>query len=235
MIRQAIIQGRASATVQSAFNYAVSHISNEHPGREPVEIDNGDGSLDLRPPNSTARPPAPEPQPDQPATPPTTEPPASDRPAWGRIEAGHACNVIPMHAELAGTVRCLDLGAWRDAPDLVHAAIDEVANLHGAKSEINYVRGVPPGGQRSGRDRPAARRHGGAAGRLRRGHGAGLGGEDFSWYLERVPGAMARLGVRTPVDARRDLHRGDFDADESAIKVGVELFTAAALLDGNRS
>lgn len=35
---------------------------------------------------------------------------------WGRIEAGHACNVIPQHAELSGTVRCLDLDAWRAAP-----------------------------------------------------------------------------------------------------------------------
>src|SRR3954454_5602658 len=59
-----------------------------------------------------------------------------------------------------------------------------------------------------------------------------LGGEDFSWYLERVPGAMARLGVRTPGERTvRDLHQGDFDADESAITVGVEMFTAAALLD----
>jgi metal-dependent amidase/aminoacylase/carboxypeptidase family protein len=39
-------------------------------------------------------------------------------------------------------------------------------------------------------------------------------------------------GVRTPGDTtRRDLHRGDFDVDESAIAVGVEMFTAAALLD----
>jgi len=59
-----------------------------------------------------------------------------------------------------------------------------------------------------------------------------LGGEDFSWYLQHVPGAMARLGVRTPGERTvRDLHQGDFDADESAITVGVELFTAAALLD----
>ena len=42
---------------------------------------------------------------------------------------------------------------------------------------------------------------------------------------------MARLGVRTPGDtAKRDLHQGDFDVDEGAIAVGVELFTAAALL-----
>ncbi|MFE9477972.1 amidohydrolase [Streptomyces spororaveus] len=156
---------------------------------------------------------------------------------WGRIEAGHACNVIPMHAELSGTVRCLDLNAWHEAPDMIHAAIDEIATMHGAKFEINHVRGVPPVvndpvitellreamGVRCGAESVEDTEQ-------------SLGGEDFSWYLEHVPGAMARLGVRTPGDsAKRDLHRGDFDVDESAIAVGVEFFTAAALLDGRRA
>ncbi|MCL6666849.1 MULTISPECIES: M20 family metallopeptidase [Streptomyces] len=152
---------------------------------------------------------------------------------WGRIESGHAPNVIPQHAELSGTVRCLDLDTWRQAPDLVVAAIDEVANLHGAKSEINYVRGVPPVVNDPDvtellRDAQTARR-----GALSvEGTEQSLGGEDFSWYLEHVPGAMARLGVRPPGERTvRDLHQGDFDVDESAITVGVELFTAAALLD----
>lgn len=63
---------------------------------------------------------------------------------WGRIESGHAPNVIPQHAELSGTVRCLDLDAWRRAPDIVHAAIDEVAGLYRAKTVIDYVRGCRP-------------------------------------------------------------------------------------------
>ncbi|GHF65252.1 amidohydrolase [Streptomyces griseosporeus] len=152
---------------------------------------------------------------------------------WGRIESGHAPNVIPQHAELSGTVRCLDIDAWRQAPDMVVAAIDEVANLHGAKSEINYVRGVPPVVNDPAvtdllRDAMTVRRGPEAI----EGTEQSLGGEDFSWYLEHVPGAMARLGVRTPGERTvRDLHQGDFDADESAITVGVELFTAAALLD----
>ncbi|MFF4135701.1 amidohydrolase [Streptomyces mirabilis] len=155
---------------------------------------------------------------------------------WGRVESGHACNVIPQHAELSGTVRCLDLEAWRQAPDLVHAAIDEIANLYRAKSEINYIRGVPPVV-----NDPAVTELLHDAMTSRRGSHSvedteqSLGGEDFSWYLEHVPGAMARLGVRTPGErTTRDLHRGDFDADESAITVGVELFTAAALLDAIR-
>ncbi|MFC9459665.1 amidohydrolase [Streptomyces sp. NPDC056637] len=153
---------------------------------------------------------------------------------WGRIESGHACNVVPQHAELSGTVRCLDLEAWRQAPDLVHGAIQEIADLYRAKSEINYIRGVPPVV-----NDPEVTDLLTAAMTLRRGaHSVedtpqSLGGEDFSWYLEHVPGAMARLGVRTPGErGGRDLHQGDFDADESAITVGVELFTAAALMDG---
>ncbi|WP_030290724.1 amidohydrolase [Streptomyces katrae] len=156
---------------------------------------------------------------------------------WGRIEAGHACNVIPMHAELSGTIRCLDINAWHEAPDQIHSAIDEIAGMHRAKSEITYVRGVPPVvndpvvtellresmAARLGKDSVEDTEQ-------------SLGGEDFSWYLEHVPGAMARLGVHTPgASAKRDLHRGDFDVDESAIGVGVEFFTAAALLDGRRS
>ncbi|WP_328371995.1 M20 family metallopeptidase [Streptomyces sp. NBC_00445] len=153
---------------------------------------------------------------------------------WGRVESGHAPNVIPQHAELSGTVRCLDIEAWRQAPDIVHAAIDEIANLYRAKSEINYVRGVPPVVNDAGvtellRDAMVARRGVEAVEDTEQ----SLGGEDFSWYLEHVPGAMARLGVRTPGERTvRDLHQGDFDADESAITVGVELFTAAALLEG---
>ncbi|GAA5611696.1 amidohydrolase [Streptomyces platensis] len=154
---------------------------------------------------------------------------------WGRLASGHACNVIPQHAELSGTVRCLDLDAWRKAPDLVHAAIDEVAALHGAKSQITYVRGVPPVV-----NEPVTVQLLHSAMAARRGEGAiedteqSLGGEDFSWYLEHVPGAMARLGVHPPADpTHRDLHRGDFDVDEQAIKAGVELFTGAALLDGD--
>ncbi|MFI9807813.1 amidohydrolase [Streptomyces sp. NPDC052301] len=154
---------------------------------------------------------------------------------WGRIESGHAPNVVPQHAELSGTVRCLDLNAWRDAPDIVHAAIDEVATLHRAKSEINYMRGVPP--VVNDRESTELLRRSMVARRGMRSVESteqSLGGEDFSWYLEEVPGAMARLGVRAPGDRTvRDLHQGDFDADEYAITVGVEMFTAAAFLEPN--
>jgi amidohydrolase len=153
---------------------------------------------------------------------------------WGRLTTGHAPNVIPQTAELSGTMRCLDIAAWRTAPDLVHAAVDEVAALYRAKSEIQYIRGVPPVVNEAASTALLAEamtaRFGADAVRETE---QSLGGEDFSWYLERVPGAMARLGVRPPGDASaapRDIHQGDFDVDEHAITVGVDLLTAAVLL-----
>ena len=47
------------------------------------------------------------------------------------------------------------------------------------------------------------------------------GGEDFAWYLEHVPGAMARLGVWSGDGPQADIHQPDFDIDERALEVGV--------------
>ncbi|MFF1798172.1 amidohydrolase [Kitasatospora sp. NPDC058263] len=161
---------------------------------------------------------------------------------WGRIASGSAPNVIPQHAELEGTVRCLELEGWREAPDLLHELIAKLAETYRAKWTLDYHRGVPPvvneavsvglleaamtarfGHRDEGRATAAADQ-------VVEDTEQSLGGEDFSWYLEHAPGALARLGVRTPGDSTvRDLHQGRFDADERAIGIGVELFAALAL------
>jgi amidohydrolase len=56
-----------------------------------------------------------------------------------------------------------------------------------------------------------------------------MGGEDFSWFGEQVPTAMARLGVHGPGTSMRDLHQGTFDIDEIALAVGVKVMTRTAL------
>jgi amidohydrolase len=55
-----------------------------------------------------------------------------------------------------------------------------------------------------------------------------MGGEDFAWYLDKVPGALARLGVRRPGAPAFDLHQGTFDIDENALDVGVRYTVALA-------
>jgi amidohydrolase len=55
-----------------------------------------------------------------------------------------------------------------------------------------------------------------------------LGGEDFGWYLDRVPGAMGRLGTRTPGGATYDLHQGNLRVDERATVIGARVLAEAA-------
>ena len=56
-----------------------------------------------------------------------------------------------------------------------------------------------------------------------------LGGEDFAWFLEHVPGAMARLGTRTPGGPTYDLHQGDLRVDEGAVPIAAKVLAAAAV------
>ncbi|MEU6233578.1 amidohydrolase [Kitasatospora sp. NPDC047058] len=153
---------------------------------------------------------------------------------WGRIASGSAPNVIPQHAELEGTVRCLELAGWREAPDLLHELIAKLAETYRAKWTLDYHRGVPPVVNEAVSvgllDAAMTARFGPDGGEVVEDTEQSLGGEDFSWYLEHAPGALARLGVRAPGDTTvRDLHQGRFDVDERAIGVGVELFAALAL------
>ena len=56
-----------------------------------------------------------------------------------------------------------------------------------------------------------------------------LGGEDFGWYLDRVPGAMARLGTRAPAGPTYDLHQGNLRVDERATGIGAKVLANVAV------
>ena len=152
---------------------------------------------------------------------------------WGVVEAGEAHNVVPASGVVAGTVRCLDREVWDQAPDLVCSLVEEVARPYGVDVDVRYVRGVPPVVTT-----PAAAEVLAAAAEAALGAGSAttteqsLGGEDFAWYLDRVPGGMARIGVRDPADAGPpgDLHRPDFDADPRSVAAAVRVLVATAVL-----
>jgi amidohydrolase len=150
---------------------------------------------------------------------------------WGRASAGTVANAIPDEGIAEGTVRCLDDEAWHTAPDLLQGLIDSVANSYGVTAEVSYQRYVPP----TVNDQASAAMISAAALDVL---GAGsvvqtpqsLGGEDFAWYLESIPGALARLGTRVPGTATtHDIHQPTFDVDERAINVGVRVMAATAI------
>jgi amidohydrolase len=142
---------------------------------------------------------------------------------WGAANAGVAVNAIPQIGTLAGTVRTASREAWLEMEDLVHEIVSGLLAPLGIEHSLQYRRGVPPvvNEERStqimthaieavGPDALADTRQSG-------------GGEDFSWYLEEVPGAMARLGVWSGQGEQLDLHQPTFDLDERALAIGVRV------------
>jgi amidohydrolase len=149
---------------------------------------------------------------------------------WGVVRAGSAKNVIPASGEVAGTLRMLDAVAWVDAEDLVRELIGQILAPYGVGAEVTYVRGVPPVVNEAGSTALLTE----AVTALLGESGAvstpqSLGGEDFAWYLGDIPGAMGRLGTRTPGGPTYDLHQGDLHIDERAIGVGAKVLAAAVL------
>lgn len=150
---------------------------------------------------------------------------------WGLVQAGGAHNVIPATGRVAGTIRMLDAVAWADAEHLVRDLIGQIVEPYGVTAQISYHRGVPP----VVNEHRSTRLLGQAAERVvgESGHVAtsqSLGGEDFGWFLDHVPGAMARLGTRTPGGPTYDLHQGDLCIDERAVTLGARVLAEAAVL-----
>lgn len=152
---------------------------------------------------------------------------------WGAVQAGSAHNAIPASGSVRGTLRCLDVRAWERASQVLHAAVDEVTAPYGVEVEVRHQRGVPPveNDERAVAVLEAAARDvlGEESVQLTE---QSLGGEDFAWYLTKVPGAMARLGTRRPGGRTYDIHQGDLVVDEDAIAAGAALLARAALRVG---
>lgn len=153
---------------------------------------------------------------------------------WGAVNSGAAANAIPQAGRLAGTVRTASRDTWVAMQGIIEDAVSSLLAPLNIEHTLYYHRGVPPVVNEAvstrmlthaieaiGPDVLAETRQSG-------------GGEDFSWYLEQVPGAMARLGVWPGTGPQRDLHQPTFDLDERALGIGVQVMAGivdqAALL-----
>ncbi|MBV6758243.1 MULTISPECIES: M20 family metallopeptidase [Rhodococcus] len=153
---------------------------------------------------------------------------------WGAVSAGRAPNAIPQTGMMTGTVRTGDHETWEMLEPLVREIVHGLLAPTGVRYQLNYRRGVPPvvNDEVSTRMFEDAIRTVGPDALADTPQSGG--GEDFSWYLEEVPGAMARLGVWSGVGEQLDIHQPTFDLDERALGVGVRVLSSLVLAEAQR-
>jgi len=147
-----------------------------------------------------------------------------------QIDAGSAFNVIPSECRMIGTARSLAASVREKLPRWMEEIAGGVAQAHGLRAKVSYQHGTPVLVNR--RDAAEAmgaafRNLGGKESEIR----PTMGGEDFAYYLERVPGCFGFLGAGdgSPRTAQC-FHHPRYDIDEAALPWGSALL-AQLILD----
>lgn len=152
----------------------------------------------------------------------------------GRFDAGTAANVIASQAQLEGSIRAQD----RDVRESLHRSIQRIARsigqLHGAAVEVQIELGTPVV---INRPRPTgiARRASALAvgdSKVVEMETANMGGEDFGYYLEHIPGCYVRFGTARKNIEQFPAHSSKFDFDEEALATGAAYYNVVARMAG---
>jgi amidohydrolase len=149
----------------------------------------------------------------------------------GSIRAGTAPNIIPDRAVIKGTIRAYDGELMQHLERRLDETAQGVAAALRARAQVEYHMHYPP----TVNDAAMADLASGAA-RSALGPAAvlraepAMAAEDFSFVLQKVPGAMLSLGVRDAAWTQpRPAHTARFDLDESSLPVGVACMASLAL------
>jgi amidohydrolase len=148
-----------------------------------------------------------------------------------KIEAGTTRNVIPETASLLGTIRTVSEATREAVHEGVRRVAHGVASAHGAEAGVEITRGYPVTVNDEGFARfvlDTARELLGPEGAQVAGNPM-MGAEDFSYVLQRVPGAMANLGTRPDSGPVYPNHSNRMLLNESALATGVAMHAAVAL------
>jgi amidohydrolase len=147
-----------------------------------------------------------------------------------QIEAGTTYNVIPERATLRGTLRSVSPRSRQSAREGLGQLAEGIASAHGLRAELVLHEGYPVTVNDAGfvaflretlepllgPDRWIDMPH------------AVMGGEDFSYVLERMPGAMLFLGARVAQGDAAPCHSNRMHLNEDVLALGIAIHTAVA-------
>jgi len=148
----------------------------------------------------------------------------------GVFNSGHVYNSVAGRAELKGTIRSLDENVREKVFGHIKKIVEDVCDMAGAKCKIErnrctYVLANDPKVTsivlEAGKEMVGHKAHA---------IGPFMSSEDFSYYLQKIPGCFIFVGVGNPEkDIIYPQHHPKYDIDERAMAYGVEVMSNAAL------
>ena len=147
------------------------------------------------------------------------------------FHAGDVFNVIPHSAYMEGAVRTLNNELRQELPQKIEKIIRGITEPYGATYELDYYLGYPvtvndPGVTETVR-RAAISVLGGD--KVRVAARASMGGEDYAYFLNKVPGTYIRIGTRNPEKGIcQEMHHPRFDIDEAVLELTPVVYAQAA-------
>jgi amidohydrolase len=148
----------------------------------------------------------------------------------GKITGMGATNVIPEKVEIAGTFRTFDERWRKEAKEIIRKTASEIARKRDVSIDVNIVEGYPV----LVNNEPLTNRAGELSRQL-------LGdakvkevpdrmsSEDFSFFAEKYPSFLFRLGITPDGEKMRPAHTPYFDLDESSMATGTATMAWLAL------
>jgi amidohydrolase len=148
----------------------------------------------------------------------------------GQIAGGRAANVIADRVTMSGTVRSLHPDTHANLPQWIAGIVQNICQIYGANCEVKYKRGVPSvqNDYKLTQILERSSREAWGDDKVEVIPEPSLGAEDFSVFLQNIPGSMFRLGVGFSDRTNHPLHHPQFIADEAAIVTGAVTLAYAA-------
>lgn len=149
----------------------------------------------------------------------------------GKIDGGNRWNVVPGKTHFEGTVRTFSKELLEDAPKSMKRIVESTAEAFGAKATLNFEWLVVPVINDNEKLNAIAQN---AVKKMYGEEGIGhletlMGGEDFSFYMQEVPGVFGFIGSRNPEKGYvYTNHHEKYDVDESVLKRGAAVYAQFA-------
>lgn len=155
----------------------------------------------------------------------------------GSIHGGNAANVIASHVVLQGTIRTTSPETRAVCIASLQRMVHAMEQLHRVQTSFTFVEGYPPVINDNGAARIAAEVAAEIVGqdRVKGQPQPSLGGEDFSYFLQKIPGCLVRFGARHTELHDGPAHSPCFDFDERILPTGAHFLAqtaCAALMRG---